>query len=54
MCYCVTEGNIDMVIIEWLDEWRIPAIRKEVSGQTVEGGAVQAETHPLEIPIPKK
>jgi hypothetical protein len=30
MHYCITEGDIDMVISEWADEWRIPTITQEV------------------------
>jgi predicted Ser/Thr protein kinase len=30
MHYCITEGDIDMVISEWPDEWRIPTISYEV------------------------
>jgi hypothetical protein len=26
MCYCIIEGDIDMVINKWLDSWRIPSI----------------------------
>jgi hypothetical protein len=40
MCYCVTEGDIDMVIRECPDEWRIPTIPREILGQTTEGGVV--------------
>jgi hypothetical protein len=38
MHYCITKGDIDMIINEWPDEWRIPTIPREVLGQTVEGG----------------
>ena len=34
MCYCIIEGGIDMIINEWPDEWKIPTIPREVSGQT--------------------
>jgi hypothetical protein len=54
MRYCITEGDIDMIISEWPDEWRIPTIPREVPGQTTEGGAAQAETQPPQIPVPKK
>jgi hypothetical protein len=43
-----------MIISEWPDEWRSPTIPREVSGQTTEGGAAQAETQPPKIPVPKK
>jgi hypothetical protein len=38
MHYCITEGDIDMIINEWPDEWRIPTIPREVPGQTTEEG----------------
>jgi hypothetical protein len=54
MRYCVTEEDIDMIISEWPNEWRIPTIPREVLGQTTEGGAAQVETQPPQIPVPKK
>jgi hypothetical protein len=54
MHYCITEGDINMIISEWTDEWRIPTIPREVLGQTIEGVAAQVETQPPKIPIPKK
>jgi hypothetical protein len=54
MHYCITEGDIDMVISEWSDEWRIPTITGEVPETTTEGEAEQAETQPSEIQVPKK
>jgi hypothetical protein len=54
MRYCVTEGDIDMIINEWPDEWRIPTIPRGVPGQTTEGGVAQAETQPPQIPVPKR
>jgi len=39
MCYCTTEGDIYMVINEWPDEWRIPAITREVSKRIAQGEA---------------
>jgi hypothetical protein len=54
MHYCIIEGYIDMVISERPDKWRIPTIPREVQGQTTEGGAMQAETQPPKIPVPKK
>jgi hypothetical protein len=38
MRYYIIEGDIDMLISEWPDKWRIPTIPREVSGQTIEGG----------------
>jgi hypothetical protein len=43
MRYCITEGDIDMVISEWPDEWRIPTITQEVPKTTTEGEAEHAE-----------
>jgi hypothetical protein len=37
MHYCITKCDIDMVINEWPDEWRIPAITREVPEKIVEG-----------------
>ena len=54
MCYYITEGDIDMVISEWPDEWRIPAITQEVPEKKTEEEAEQGETQPLEIQVPKK
>jgi hypothetical protein len=54
MCYYFTESDIDMIIIEWPDEWRIPTIPREVPGQTIEGGTTQVETQPPQIPLPKR
>jgi hypothetical protein len=53
MRYCITEGDIDMIISEWLDEWRIPNIPREVPGQMV-GGNAHKETQPPQILVPKK
>ena len=54
MRYCITEGDIDMVINEWPDEWRIPTITREVPETTAEGEVEQSKTQPLEIQVPKK
>jgi hypothetical protein len=54
MHYCITEGDIDMVISEWDDEWRIPAITQEVPERTTEEEAGQGETQPPEIQVPKR
>jgi hypothetical protein len=31
MCYCITEGDIDMVIKDWEDEWKIPVLTQDLS-----------------------
>jgi hypothetical protein len=36
MRYCIIEGNIDMVIKDWEDEWKIPVLTQEFSERTVE------------------
>jgi hypothetical protein len=43
-----------MVINEWPDAWRIPSIPQEVPEGPAEGEAMQAETQPPQIPVPKK
>jgi hypothetical protein len=54
MCYCIIEGDIDMVISEWPDEWRIPSIPWEVPKGPVEGEAVHTKAEPPQILVPKK
>jgi hypothetical protein len=54
MCYCITEGDIDMVINEWPHAWRIPSIPREVPKGPAEGEREKAETQPLQNPVPKK
>jgi hypothetical protein len=34
MHYCIIEGDIDMVINEWDDEWRIPSLTQDLSEKT--------------------
>jgi hypothetical protein len=53
MHYCITEGDIDMVISEYHEEWRIPAITQEVLQITTVEEAEQGEKQPLEIQVPK-
>jgi hypothetical protein len=54
MCYCITEDDINMVISEWPDEWRILAITRELPETTTEGDVEQTKTQPPEIQVPKK
>jgi len=54
MYYCITKGDIDMVISEWDNEWRILAITQEVPERTTEEEAKQGETQPSEIQVPKR
>jgi hypothetical protein len=54
MHYCITEGDIDMVVSEWPDTWRISSIPWEVSEGPTEGEATQEKTQPPQIPVPKK
>ena len=44
MHYCIIEGDIDMVISEWDDEWRISAITQEALERTIQEEAEQGET----------
>jgi hypothetical protein len=40
MRYYIIEGDIDMVISEWTDAWRIPSIPQEVPEGPIEGDTV--------------
>jgi hypothetical protein len=40
MHYCIKEGDIDMVISECPDEWRIPSIPQEVPEGPAKGEAM--------------
>jgi hypothetical protein len=46
MHYCITEGDINMVIKEWDDEWRILAITQDLPKRTAEEQAGHGETQP--------
>jgi hypothetical protein len=54
MCYYIIEGEIDMVINKWLDEWRIPSINREVTKITAEEEAKHGATQPPKIQVPKR
>jgi hypothetical protein len=54
MFYCITKCDIDMVINEFLDEWRILTIIREVPETSTEGEAKKEETQPPEIQVPNK
>jgi hypothetical protein len=54
MHYFITEGDINMVISEWPDEWRIPTINQEVPERTVEEEAEQRAMQPPKIQVPKR
>jgi hypothetical protein len=54
MHYYITKGDIDMIINECPDEWRIPAITREIPEKTTKGATTQAETQPPKISVPKK
>jgi hypothetical protein len=34
--YCITEGDIDMVIKYWEDDWKIPSLTKYIPAGTTE------------------
>ena len=36
MHYCITEGDIDMVISEWDDEWKIPVLTQDMPDRKIE------------------
>ena len=52
--YYIIEDNIDMVISEWTNEWRIPTITREVLETIAKREAEQVETWPPKIQVPKK
>jgi hypothetical protein len=53
MRYYIIEGDIDMIIRKWPDNWRIPSINKEVPERTTEEEAKQGEMKPPEIQVLK-
>jgi hypothetical protein len=54
MRYCITEGDIDMAIKYWEDDWNIPNLTQQIPTKTAEEEVGQEETQPLEVPVPKK
>jgi hypothetical protein len=46
MRYCIIEGDIDLVIKDWEDEWRILAITQDFPERTAEEEVGQGETQP--------
>jgi hypothetical protein len=54
MHYCITKGDIDMVIKYWEDEWKIPVLTQDLPERTTKEEARQGETQPQEFLVPKK
>jgi hypothetical protein len=54
MRYCITVGDIDMVIKDWEDEWKILVLTQDLLERTAEEEARQKETHTQGVPLPKK
>jgi hypothetical protein len=54
LCYCIIEGDINMVIKDWEDDWKIPVLTQDIPARTEEEEAGQEETQPQEVPVPKK
>jgi hypothetical protein len=54
MRYCITKGEIDMVIKDWEDEWKISVLTRDLLERKVEEEAGKGETQPQEVPMPKK
>ena len=46
MHYCIIEGDIDMVIKDWDDEWKIPFLTQDLPEITGEEEVGQGETQP--------
>jgi hypothetical protein len=54
MHYCITEGDIDMVIMESDDEWKTPFLTQKIPERIEEEEVGQGETLPKEIQVPKR
>jgi hypothetical protein len=54
LCYSITKGDIEMVIIDWEEKWNIPVLTQDIPTNTVEEEAGQEETQPREVSVPKK
>jgi hypothetical protein len=54
MRYCIIEGDIDMVINEWDDEWKTPILTQEILERIGEEEEWQGKTQPKEIQVPKR
>jgi hypothetical protein len=54
MRYCITEGNIDMVIKDWEDEWNISVLIQDLLERKTEEEVGQGETQAQEVQVPKK
>jgi hypothetical protein len=54
MGYYIREGDIDMAIKDWEDDWKIPSLTQEIPTKMAKEEVKQAETHPIEVPVPKK
>jgi hypothetical protein len=53
LCYFIMEGDIEMVIRNWEDEWKIPVLTQDIPAGIAEEEAGQEETAPQEAPVPK-
>jgi hypothetical protein len=45
MHYCITEGDIEMAIKDWEDDWRIPVLTRDIPAGAEEEEARQEHTH---------
>jgi hypothetical protein len=52
--YYIMKGDIDMVIGDWEDDWKIPFLTQDLLERTAEEEERQEETQPQEVPVPKK
>jgi hypothetical protein len=43
--YCITEGDIEMAIKDWEDDWRIPVLTQDIPAGAEEEEARQEHTH---------
>jgi hypothetical protein len=48
------EGNIEMVIKDWEDDWKIPVLTQDITTKKTKEETWQEETQPQEFLVPKK
>jgi hypothetical protein len=49
LCYCITKGDIEMVIKDWEDDWRIAVITRDIPVGVEEEEARQEHPHDEEV-----
>jgi hypothetical protein len=49
LCYCIMEGDIEMVIKDYEDKWRIPFLTRDIPAGVEEEEARQEPAHAEEV-----